>query len=104
MTFMLLKNLFFIKNNQLNMIVENLPNQKEISMKHFRPISVIGRGAYAKVVLARSIQDNKLYALKILKKQYILEKNQEKQILMEKEILAHIDHPFLVKLKMSFQD
>ena len=73
-------------------------------MKLFKPVSVIGRGAYAKVVLARYVNDNKLYAVKILKKQHILEKHQEKQILMEKEILAHIDHSFLVKLKMSFQD
>ena len=40
----------------------------------------------------------------MLKKIYIMEKNQERQIMMEKQILAKIDHPFLVKLKMSFQD
>ena len=73
-------------------------------MKSFNIIAVIGRGAYAKVVLARHLGDNALYAVKMLKKIYIMEKNQERQIMMEKQILAKIDHPFLVKLKMSFQD
>ena len=73
-------------------------------MKSFSTIAVIGRGAYAKVVLARHLGDNKLYAIKMLKKIYILEKNQERQIMMEKQILSKIDHPFLVKCKMSFQD
>lgn len=70
----------------------------------FDVISVIGRGAYAKVLLARCLLDDSLCAIKVLKKKYILEKNQEKQIMTEKEILSKIEHPFLVKLKMSFQD
>ena len=53
-------------------------------MKLFKTVSVIGRGAYAKVVLARYIEDGKLYAVKMLKKQLIIDKKQERQILMEK--------------------
>lgn len=67
-------------------------------------LSVIGRGTYAKVLLVRSKHDKQVYAMKVLKKKYILEKNQEKNIMNEKSILASLDHPFLVKLKESFQD
>ena len=74
------------------------------SLQDFSILSVIGKGTYAKVLLVRHLKDNQLYALKVLKKKYILEKNQEKHIMTEKEILAQIEHPFLVKLKMSFQD
>jgi serine/threonine protein kinase len=74
------------------------------SIKDFSALSVIGKGTYAKVLLVRHLKDNQLYALKVLKKKYILEKNQEKHIMTEKEILAQIEHPFLVKMKMSFQD
>lgn len=73
-------------------------------LKDFVIISVIGKGTYAKVLLVRHSTDNQLYALKILKKKYILEKNQERHIMTEKQILSAIEHPFLVKLKMSFQD
>jgi serine/threonine protein kinase len=73
-------------------------------LKDFVTISVIGKGTYAKVLLVRHLKDSTLYALKVLKKKYILEKNQERHIMTEKQILSAIEHPFLVKLKMSFQD
>lgn len=46
------------------------------SMEDFSPLSVIGRGTYAKVLLVRSKVDKMVYAMKVLKKKYILEKNQ----------------------------
>jgi len=42
--------------------------------------------------------------MKVLKKKYIVEKNQEKNIMNEKSILSDLNHPFLVKLKECFQD
>ena len=53
-----------------------MAEHRDLSIKQFKLISVIGRGAYAKVVLARYLSDNSLYAIKILKKQYILERHQ----------------------------
>lgn len=77
---------------------------KNVSVKNFETLAVIGKGTYAKVLLVRSRDDHHLYALKSLKKKFILEKNQERHIMTEKEILAGITHPFLVKMKLSFQD
>jgi serum/glucocorticoid-regulated kinase 2 len=74
------------------------------SLKDFSILSVIGKGTYAKVLLVRQLKDNQLYALKVLKKKYIQEKNQEKNIMNEKEILASLSHPFLVRLRECFQD
>ena len=51
------------------------------SLKDFSILSVIGKGTYAKVLLVRQLKDNQLYALKVLKKKYILEQNQEKHIM-----------------------
>ena len=73
-------------------------------LKDFVTISVIGKGTYAKVLLVRQVKEGEVYAMKVLKKKYILEKNQEKNIMNEKSILASLDHPFLVKLRESFQD
>ena len=74
------------------------------SVEDYNLLSVIGRGTYAKVLLVRHKQDKQVYAMKILKKKYIQEKNQEKNIMNEKEILASLAHPFLVRLKECFQD
>ncbi len=46
------------------------------SVDDFIMLSQIGKGTYAKVILVRYKADNKLYALKMLKKKYIIEKNQ----------------------------
>ena len=42
------------------------------SVKDYSMISVIGKGTYAKVLLVRSKKDNQVYAMKALKKKYIL--------------------------------
>lgn len=42
--------------------------------------------------------------MKVLKKKYIIEKNQENHIMTEKQILAQFSHPFLVKMVSCFQD
>lgn len=73
-------------------------------MEDYSLLSVIGRGTYAKVLLVRSKAEKQVYAMKVLKKKYILEKNQEKNIMNEKAILSTLTHPFLVKLKECFQD
>lgn len=76
----------------------------KLSVDDFHFNSVIGKGTYAKVCLVTRKKDEKLFALKILKKKYILEKGQEQHIMTEKQILADISHPFLVKLEASFHD
>lgn len=42
------------------------------SVKDFTLLSVIGKGTYAKVLLVRSKKDNQVYAMKSLKKKYII--------------------------------
>jgi serine/threonine protein kinase len=42
----------------------------------YNRLSVIGKGTYAKVLLVRSKVDKQVYAMKVLKKKYIIEKNQ----------------------------
>lgn len=66
---------------------------------------MIGKGSYAKVVLVkRKDDDSKVYAMKILKKKYIEQRKQEIHVMIERNILVGVDHPFIVKLYYSFQD
>lgn len=73
-------------------------------IENYKALSVIGKGTYAKVMLVRNLTDKQVYAMKVLKKKYIIEKHQEKNIMTEKAILCELLHPFLVKLKECFQD
>jgi serine/threonine protein kinase len=50
---------------------------KNLSVDDFNFNSVIGKGTYAKVCLVTRKSDGEVFALKVLKKKYIIEKNQE---------------------------
>ena len=70
-------------------------------------ISVLGKGAYGKVILVtkKSGEDKgKLYAMKILKKAEITKLNQVANTIIERKVLAMCDHPFIIKLHYAFQN
>lgn len=76
-----------------------------LSLSDFTTISLIGRGSYAKVLLVRRLADGQLYALKILKKKTVFERNQKRHVLAEKEILSALTAaPFFVQFFGSFQN
>lgn len=49
---------------------------QKLSVEDFHIKKVIGKGTYAKVCLVIRKKDEAQFALKILKKKYIIEKNQ----------------------------
>ena len=57
---------------------------QKLSVDDFNFKKVIGKGTYAKVCLVVRKKDDCPFALKILKKKYIIEKNQENHIMTEK--------------------
>jgi serine/threonine protein kinase len=79
-------------------------NKKNFPIENYKFVSIIGKGAFSTVVLVKTKLDNNYYAMKIMKKKRILETGFTENILTEKAILSNIDHPFMVKLKESFQD
>ena len=86
-----------------------------ISKKDFQMLSVIGKGSYGKVLLVKKIDNNELYALKVLKKNEILRRNQVEHTMTERRILVSLNafvnielqgsvrHPFIVKMDYAFQ-
>ena len=73
-------------------------------LQNYKFLSVIGKGTYAKVSLVRQLSTNRLFALKSMKKKYLQQKNQVERIMMERDILVQIKHPFLIRIHSSFQD
>ena len=70
----------------------------------FEKITTIGVGAFGEVSLVRKIDSNTLYAMKMLKKTDVLDRNQMAHVKAERDILAESDNEWVVKLYFSFQD
>jgi len=75
---------------------------KQLTENDFDIIRVLGRGAFGKVILTQKKDDGELYAVKIMNKGDVIEKNQIDQIKTEKDILEKVKHPFLVGLEYCF--
>jgi protein-serine/threonine kinase len=79
----------------------NTPDGKKV--EDYVLLKVIGRGNFGKVILVKSKIDNHFYALKCMKKREIIELKCEGLIKTEKRVLEKIDHPFIIKLHLTFQ-
>lgn len=77
---------------------------ERVNVCDFHSIKIIGRGAFGEVRLVRFKEDQKLYAVKKLKKCEISRKNQTIHIRNEKDVLKQSDSKFIVKLQFTFQD
>ena len=53
--------------------------------------------------LVRDKARRTLHALKVLKKDYIVQKNQVEHTKTERSVLGYVQHPFIVGLTMAFQ-
>lgn len=77
---------------------------KKVSAEDFELLKVLGKGAHGKVLLCEKKTGEKgLYAMKIIKKQHIIDSNQLEHTKAEKMILSYVNHPFLVSLQYAFQ-
>ena len=65
------------------------PFKASTTIDDFSLLSVLGKGSYAKVVLVRKKDNQKVYALKILKKTNVQKKMQQSKVIDEKQILVN---------------
>jgi len=78
-------------------------NKKEVTVDDFVPLKVLGRGAFGKVMLVELKGTKEIYAMKSLRKEELIDKDQIEHTKTEKRILETVNHPFLVGLEYVFQ-
>jgi len=66
-------------------------------------VRLIGRGGFGVVKKVKSTKTGDEFALKALKKRQIVENCQQEAAATERNILAEVDHPFLLKFVRSFK-
>lgn len=77
--------------------------RRKVTLEKFEFVKVLGKGTFGKVVLCREKDSGKLYAMKILKKNVIIQKDEVAHTLTENRVLKSTNHPFLTSLRYSFQ-
>ncbi|PAA55257.1 hypothetical protein BOX15_Mlig011735g1 [Macrostomum lignano] len=75
-----------------------------LTVDDFEPLKVIGKGAFGEVRLVQKRDTGHIYAMKILKKVDMLQKDQIAHARAERDILVKADNEWVVKMFYSFQD
>ncbi|XP_061037602.1 serine/threonine-protein kinase greatwall isoform X1 [Eubalaena glacialis] len=81
--------------------VNRIPVPRPPSIEEFTIVKPISRGAFGKVYLGQ--KGNRLYAVKVVKKADMINKNMTHQVQAERDALALSKSPFIVHLYYSLQ-
>eukprot|EP00834_Sanchytrium_tribonematis_P004616 NODE_238_length_11959_cov_0.380270.p1 type:complete len:796 gc:universal NODE_238_length_11959_cov_0.380270:2096-4483(+) len=78
----------------------------KVSLEHFQFLAVLGMGNFGKVMLSEEKSTKQLFAIKVLKKDFVIENDELQSIQAEKrlfQLASTSRHPFLVSLHSCFQ-
>ncbi|KAK2982391.1 hypothetical protein RJ640_026234 [Escallonia rubra] len=74
-----------------------------VGLDDFEVLKVVGQGSFARVYQVRKRGSFEIFAMKVMRKDKIMEKNHAEYMKAERDILTKVDHPFIVQLRYSFQ-
>lgn len=78
-------------------------SKQNITIDDFELLKVVGKGNFGKVMQVRKKDNDQIFAMKILNKKIIAERNEIEHTKTERNILEKLTHPFLVNLHYAFQ-
>lgn len=102
-----LKENFENQNDNLinNKELKERKNKEKVSVEDFNILNVLGTGSYGKVFLVSKKNDeSSVYAMKVIKKKNMISKGRIQETKNELKILSSLNFPFIVNLKMAFQN
>ncbi|KAJ2675079.1 Serine/threonine-protein kinase Sgk2 [Coemansia spiralis] len=78
---------------------------QKVSLDDFHLLSIIGKGSYGQVMLARYKDTGKVMAIKVISKSKLRGRpNEIRRVMSERKVLERtVKHPFLVGLQCAFQ-
>mmetsp|Transcript_13885 Transcript_13885/g.20276 ORF Transcript_13885/g.20276 Transcript_13885/m.20276 type:complete len:772 (+) Transcript_13885:154-2469(+) len=90
--------------SRLGKAMSNKNKLISLKLNELKKIRILGVGTFGKVWLVSHTRTKKPYALKMLNKREIIGHHQVEGVIREKNIMASIDHPFVVNLVATTQD
>lgn len=92
------------RESKLIFIREVLHDQAEANLDDFTIVKRLGEGACGKVYLVQHSLNGKLYAMKAIRKDLVIEMDQLENLYTEKNVLETADNPFLINMDFIFQN
>lgn len=85
------------------LVALTLEDHSVVTINDFDLYRFLGAGGFGMVLLAKKRDTGRFYAIKVLDKRILISQNQCHSIFREKEVLAVVEHPFVVALRYAFQ-
>eukprot|EP00195_Chlamydomonas_chlamydogama_P010294 CAMPEP_0202892906 /NCGR_PEP_ID=MMETSP1392-20130828/2583_1 /ASSEMBLY_ACC=CAM_ASM_000868 /TAXON_ID=225041 /ORGANISM="Chlamydomonas chlamydogama, Strain SAG 11-48b" /LENGTH=513 /DNA_ID=CAMNT_0049577039 /DNA_START=243 /DNA_END=1784 /DNA_ORIENTATION=- len=77
--------------------------QSKVGPQDFEMLRVVGQGAFGKVFQVQHKVSHRIYAMKVMRKERILQKDHSEYVRSERDLLTSVTHPYIVKMRFSFQ-
>jgi serine/threonine protein kinase len=74
-----------------------------VDRSHFEVVKMIGKGGFSRVLEVRKKDSGELFAMKSMNKAFLKREHKIPQVLTERQVMARLNHPFIVQLKWAFQ-
>ena len=92
-----------LKNKFLHIQAEQLrQGRKKMTIREFEPLTIIGRGAFGEVRVCRQKSTGDIVAIKKMRKEDMLNKNQLMHVRTEREIMTS-SNEWIVNLNILFK-
>lgn len=78
-------------------------NKQKVSAADFELLKIIGKGSFGTVMQVKKKDDGRIFAMKVLNKQTVIDRKQVFHTKTEKSVLQQINNPFIVRLHYAFQ-
>ena len=79
-------------------------HRRKMKLSDFEMLKTIGRGAFGEVRLVKFKETGEVFAMKIMLKESLVDKNQVEHIRAERDVMTLADKQWIVTLYYTFQD
>lgn len=80
-----------------------VPPSGKVGPQDFEMLRVVGQGAFGKVFQVMHKATRTIYAMKVMRKERILQRDHSEYVRSERDLLTAVVHPYIVTLRFSFQ-